>query len=188
MVPNKLGGAIGGVDIPKDGKIAEELKQHPYLHEVYNELFVRMKNPGNDIGNEKLFHSLPEIRRALDLLYDGILPEHANKPLASIIQTSIDELITKNAGVDSLFLERNFFRQTKKKTDRRALLYEVYGLLCDGYTRDTAITLVAERNFKSVESVRGIVKREKKRFGDLSLRRKKVKGGEGRRRLKRKNT
>lgn len=187
MVPNKLGGAIGGVDIPKDGRVAEELNQHPYLYESYNELFIRMKNHGTDIGNEQLFQSLPEIRRALNLLYDGILPECANKSLASIVQTSIDELIIQNVGVNTLFLERNFFNKTKRKIDRAALFYEVYGLICDGYTKDSAIALVADRNFKSVEAVRGIVKREKKRFGDLSLRRKKANGEEGRRRLKRKN-
>lgn len=105
-------------------------------------------------SSEVCFTSYNEITIAMYLLKDGLLPYSARIALSNVMIDTINEAIRNKLRIKSLFIEPP--KPGRKDDDTTFFIRrtEVYELIKEGKSSTEAYKIVAEKHFKSTDTIR----------------------------------
>lgn len=119
----------------------------PYAEDLIREW--SSQNP-----EEVKFHSTFDIVIAAFLIKDDLLPASAKVAFAKVMLDAIDEATTKKLNFKSLLIHPPKPGRKEDRTKTFIRLHEVKALIQSGMTATEAYAVVAEKNFKSPDTIR----------------------------------
>lgn len=118
----------------------------------YAEDLIRIWSTQN--SDDVKFATTFEIILAAYLLKDGFLPESASTALGELVLKTIDEVHSKKLGIKCLMIYPPAAGRKKNRTQPFIRFHEVDDLIREGKTATEAYAIVAEKHFKSPDTIR----------------------------------
>lgn len=165
-----IGGVLASLKIVEGQNTYRELvpERHPGANKIYDDYYAKFKNVCNkSIPSEELFSTHNEIRFALLLSSDGILPDVIQRELSLLTIKAIDEAIGKKYELEKLKISKPPSGRQEVIGQKYTIYSKIYELRKNGQSYDEAKNHVADQLFLSPETVDNHYKEIRKKLKGL---------------------
>jgi hypothetical protein len=153
-----VGGALNGLKLIPGQNTYNELvpERYPNSSKIYDSIYVKFINFSQGIIQpDEIFSNQSEIRFALLLSSDGLLPEVLQKKLSLLTLESMDEAIRKKYTLETLKICAPPSGRKLDMAKKHMIYTEIQYLRSQGQKLEHAITQVASNYRTSDDSIRG---------------------------------
>ncbi|PKI01910.1 hypothetical protein [Glaciecola sp. 33A] len=129
-------------------------ERYPGANKIYDDYYAKFNNVCNkSIPSEELFSTQAEIRFALLLSSDGILPDSVQRELSLLTIKAMDEAIGKKYALEKLKISKSSSGHQGVIGLKYIIYSKIYNLRKGGKSYEEAKNQVAEQHFLSPETI-----------------------------------